>query len=276
MLRYAIMLSTLLLAGCGGGGNSQPSPPSPVPQPRSGELLFCYFGMLNKQLEETADHINAIHTPDWGNWDDPTDRERIAQQTVAYLLAARMRGIDKAIVSCGFLLFDSNHKYRGIAELMAFKTRLDVLSLSSMVVALYPIDEPDVLGISDVTMLQVYGEVRQSWPVKIAVIYGSHGTPGANAADWIGHDEYGRDAGVLNRMPRIRNGQQWIIVPGGANPWRNTPEPFREFADTHGQVACIMPFVWFDREKDEQGQRQAGIRSNGLADRYRSIGVKKT
>jgi hypothetical protein len=260
----------LLLAGCGGGGGSTSSSPStpPVPPAPRTPPLFAYFGLASRQIEETADHVTAVMTPDWGNWDDPADRERIAHATIDALLAARAHGIERAIVSCGFLCFTAMYRYRGVEDLVAFRQRVEAAGLASMVTALYPIDEPDGHPTSDAVMTQAYSEIRAAWPgPAIAVIYGDMGHfPGLSAVDWAGRDDYGRGNGVLERLPPIRGDQRWIVVPGGCDPWRQDPQAFVEFAQREN-VAWFCPFIWLDQWG---GTSNAGIRSNGLAESYRA------
>lgn len=205
---------------------------------------------------------------DWGSWDDPAGREAITVQLFAQLAAAKARGIGKAIIAVGFCLFDSAYRYRGPAELVALRQQIEAAGFGSMIVALTLVDEPDMHGCSDPLMCTAFAGARVAWPgVKLACIYGDHGTPGAEFADWIGTDNYPLGAGVLDRLPVIRADQRYIVVPGGSDPWRNDPAPFVAFAKTH-DVAVVCAFTWFDRPVDEQGVPRAGIRSNGMRDAY--------
>lgn len=276
MMRWLLIFAVaLLLAGCkgGGGGNSSSGPSAPMPPvPRTEPLLYLYFGVKDKQIEETADHVNAVWTPDWGDWETPGGRQAIADYIVAMLTEAKARGIHKALVTVGFLIFGNSRgtpAYLNTTALIAFRERLASLGLADMVCGLYPIDEPDMRGVPDDIMRTVFRDVKAAWPgAKVWVIYGDHGTPGISEADVIGTDDYPKAEGVLQKLPPLKGGQRWVLVPGGSDPWRNDPAPFATFAVTRNEVAAIAPFVWFDRT-DEQGIERKGIRSNGMADAYR-------
>jgi hypothetical protein len=238
------------------------------------EWLYGYFGVGSpEQIVRTSAHVSFVHVMDWGDWDSTEGREAIKQQQIAYMQEARARGVKSFVVTVGFLAFDSQRHYRGSAQTItavkAYLDQLAALDLSRDVIAIYVLDEPDIdPPVDDRTMAQAFNDVRAAWPgPKLAVIYGDHGTPGIAAADWIGHDDYGRGAGVLDRMPAIRADQRWIVVPGGADPWRQDPSPFVSRADSDPRIAVVMPFVFFDR-KDERGVTFKGIGSNGMLPQY--------
>jgi len=275
-MRYILIFAALLLSGCGGHHHNNPAPPpppNPNPPPRQ-QLLYGYFGVVGRQLEETADHVNTVWSMDWGDWDTSEGRSSIANRILAELLEARQRGITHAVVATGFCTFNNAHAFVGTEELIKFRQLLNANNLISMVAALYPLDEPDVANVPSSVMDDCYLATKAVWPeAKIAVIYSDRGTPGIEQADWIGTDRYGLDSGVLGTLPPIGATQRWLLVPGGSDPWKNNPSPFYTFALTHTEVAMLVPFVWFDRERDEQGQFRAGIRSNGMANAYRNIGL---
>lgn len=273
-----VPLLILLLSACGGGGGSSSSgasaPPATPPPAVRKDLLYGYYAVDGNQITETSNHVNVVMVPDFGDWSTPAGRDAIAQLQIQRMQEARARGIDKFILMVGFLTFTPQYEFKGSADLQAYEYQLMALDLKRSVVALYPLDEPDMLGVSGATMALAYNTIRVTWPdAKIMVIYGDHATPGRDAADWVGIDEYGKGEGVLRDLPAISAQQNWVLVPGGSNPWRNDPAPFEAFADTHPQVVAIVPFVWFDRT-DEQGVQQAGIRSNGMSPKYCSLGAR--
>ena len=271
-MRWLVLLAALLLSGCGGGGgHSNPPPVQPIPRH---ELLYCYFGITKREeIAEFVDHCNAVWIMDWCNWDDPKDRERWTQFVIDCLQDAKARGIDKAILAVGYLTFTSTYQFHGAAAVATLRTLLDELGLREMVVGLSLIDEPDLHDVPDEVMARAFAETKAAWPeAKMTVIYGDHGTPGISHAEWIGHDAYGLGDGVLNRMPGLQGAQRWLLVPGGADPWKNSPEPFLDFARTHAEVAGIVPFTWFDRAPGQDSG--PGIRSNGMSGRYRAIGLQ--
>jgi hypothetical protein len=243
---------------------------SPPAAPPRHDLLYGYFGISGNQIAETADHVNFIHTPDWGDWTTPQSRAAITNRTISQLQEANARGIKQAVVGIGYLVFDGGFTYRGIEELRGLKEQLDALGLSQMVIGIYPVDEPDLHGLSSDTLCALVQDGRSIFPdAKWWVIYSDHGTPGIACYDYVGTDNYGRAAGVLNLLPALSQSQRWILVPGGTDPFRNEIGPFRDRAYSDARVGAIMPFVWFDNFANEPHQ---GIRSNGLTTEYQQTG----
>ena len=135
----AVALAALALSACGGGGGNVPQAPETPTVPRT-DLLYGYFGVVDQQIAETADHVNLVMIPDWGDWDTAQGITAIQLQQVAMLQEAKARGIGKAFLSVGYLLFDSKFNYRGAQLLANHRAYLAALGLDSMVVALYPVD----------------------------------------------------------------------------------------------------------------------------------------
>lgn len=244
---------------------------------RATPIAYGYFGIDGQQIAETADHVSYVMAPDWGTWATPGyDTFRIGA-IIAQLQEAKARGIKDAWVMVGFLTMTQSPgcnsvclapRPDAIPRLLAFRTQLQALGLDDMVRVLYPVDEPELYGLTDATLGPLLAAIKQAWPEPLlAVIYGdTQSYPGRAWYDLLGKDKYGDGAGVLNQLPPIAGGQRHIIVPGGANPWRNDPQPFLDYAKQHADVYAICAFEWFDRSDG------AGIRSNGMADKYRAIG----
>lgn len=289
MIRLAVVLLALALAGCGGGsgggsfggGGASGSFDTP-PTPRTSPLRFGYFGIDGDQLRETAGHVSFALVPDWGDWNTPGyDAFRIPT-AIMQLQEAKARGVTEAWVMVGFLVLSQQPgctemcvsiRPDGIARLQAFKAQLDALGLTDMVTALYPIDEPESHGMSDAQLVTLLKSLKAAWPgPKMAVIYSSnpHGYPGLSEYDLAGRDDYDAGVNALDNVPPVKGAQQLLIIPGGANPWHADPQPFYDYAMAHGNVYAIVPFVWFDRGTDK------GIRDNGLAATYTQIGCKVT
>jgi hypothetical protein len=281
-----IVCTSALIAACGGGGGGgdfKPpiiNEPPPVQVERT-DLLFGYFGVDGPQIAETADHVNVLHVPDWGPWADPAVRTFIGDRMIAQMQEADARGIKKFVVMVGVFVFDTSpngthdrYTYRGIDELLAFKNKLAALGLLDNVVALYPVDEPELHDLSDAALTFALAQIRAVWPeAKLAVCYGDTGRyPALAAYDWIGIDNYGAGAGVLNQLPALRPGQHHIVVPGASEPWKHDPAPFMAYANAHPEVVWVMPFVWFDGLDGHY----KGARSNGMAETYRAAGRKAT
>lgn len=267
MRAVLVLISTLFLFGCGGGGggggggSSAPSPVPPVPQApvRDTPPLVLYFGIASKQLEETSDHVSCAYPMDWGDWD--TQGPDIADRIIAQLVEAKARGFKTAIVAVGFTCFTTKFTYKGMAGLVEFKKRVDAIGIDVIGISL--VDEPDMNGVSDAVMTRAFNEAKAAWPgVKIYVVYGDHGTPGASAADVVGMDKYPN----LVTVP-IKSGQKQWLFAGGADPWKVDPTPFTAYAQQHPEVEAICAFLWID---GWGGGTNKGIGTNGMASAYRA------
>ena len=292
MIRAALaaILISIFLTACGGGGGGESSSPQLPPSPptvRTTPLRVGYFGIDGDQIRETADHVTYVHAADWGEpyWNTPEDRQTIGLRIIAQLQEAKARGVKEAWVSVGFLLFDTQQgcisgwryvpRATGLQELAAFRQQLEALDLYSMVTVLYPVDEPELHCLDDKTLTPVVAQIKSVWPAYTAVIYGDTvNYPGLSVYDLVGKDKYGDGAGVLQQLPPITALQKWIVVPGGASPWRNDPQPFFQFAHDHANVYAVITFTWFDRGAGQDSG--AGVRSNGMAPIYRQMACNET
>jgi hypothetical protein len=265
------VLITLIMAACGGGNGEVTTPI----RPRT-DLKFGYFETVDGQIAATASSVNFVHCQDDSDPDNPASRAWREAQIIACLQQAQAYGIQAAVVSIGFLLFTSKFEYRGTIYLAPFLAQLRLLGLDPLIQWFYPMDEPDGHGISDGTMTQAIADIRKLWPqAKIAIVYGTTGnTPGIDSADLIGRDDYSAGTGVFNELPSIRPDQSYIILPGGANPWRQNPQPFLDYANATPQVAMIWTFL-YGTYTDQHGIEQ-GIGTNGMLPQYQTIGCKVT
>lgn len=254
--------------------NPTPTPtptPPPTPPPVPADLLFGYF--YTAPAAETADHVNVIMINDGGPasaWDI------IMQRMIDDMQAAVAAGINRFVLSIGIFLWDQtpNPPYldrcrlrpTAYGDLAAWRAQLDSLGLLDKVVALYPIDEPELHDLDNAYLTPVLNDIRAIWPgPKLGVIYGdSRHYPGITSYDWVGIDDYGAGAGVLNELPMISPAQRYILVPGGGNPWRQDPQPFYNYALNHANVVWICPFLWITAD---------GIGANGMAPAYRAVGT---
>lgn len=256
-----MILLALLLAACGGGGSSQTGPIIPAP-PIRGDLLFGYYGSCDPL--ENADHTNLC----WeGGW-------RGINQTLANLKAAQGKAIVLEVPT-----------YASEDDVRAYLMRIRDAGLLTNISALYPIDEPDVNGKSDAEVLVANAKLRlvmAEFPelkdTKLAVIYGNTGRfPGIASYDWVGRDQYGlgcheaTGAGFREMKARLLPTQRLMLIPGGADPWRQDPACFEAAAHGDEQVVAIVPFIWPDFPAVGVG---AGIRSNGLRKLYCDAGRK--
>lgn len=211
--------------------------------------------------------------PDWGGWGSVTNQEAAKLRMINEMQQARARGVDRFILSTGFLTFGGACQWVGTQALLAFKQQLDALDLSRSVYMLYPLDEPDVNGCTEQTMTQAFTETRAAWgnDVRIAVIYGTKGTPGINYATDVGRDDYPHGPQVVS----LRADQHLILVPGGANPYREDPGAFVSYAQSNPSVSLVMAFLYV-AYTDPNGHPQQGIATNGMLPAYQGAGCALT
>jgi hypothetical protein len=269
-LALLLMLSSLLLSACGGGsGGSSNSPavvPTPPPAPRS--IDFTFFGTSDPAV--TAPFTNVYHVADWGPANAIPD---IKMRMIAEMQAARARGVDRFILSTGFLQFDAHCNYLGNAALAAFKIELDAADLSRSVYMLYPKDEPENAGCTASTMAQAYREALNIWPsARIGVIYGPSGnTPGIDQATDVGRDNYGHGPQVLS----LRSDQHLMIICSGVEPARDDIQGCVDYAKAHANVSTVWAFLYV-AYTDPAGHPQQGIGTNGSLPAFRTAGCELT
>lgn len=239
---------------------------APAPAPRSSPFLFGYYGPV--PVAAVAPSINMVWV-----W-DTFDHKAAIQQ----MQDAKAHGVGLVVLDVSSDLFTyPNHRYKGAGELVAFKARLAALNLSQMVVALVPIDEPDVNGIDDATMTQAIGDALRAWaePIKVAVIYGTVGTtPGIAAADWVSRDDYWAGTAVTAELPPIRPDQNYFLVDGGADPYRQPAQPFYDVAFPDPRYVGMVAFLY--DSYTFAGHQYQGIGTNGELAEYTKTGCEVT
>lgn len=256
-MRCLLIALVMGLAACGGGGGGSDTSVPPPPAAVRYDLLYGYFGDCATCVQETKDHTNVQMVVGWGG------------SLEQHAFEASSAG-QKLIVALCWQCGEDNIRWQF--------TQLRNLNVLQRVVALYPEDEPDVNHIDDGAMKNIVAMVRRVASefvelehVKIAVIYGNQGTPGIEAFDWVGADEYGLGLHASKYIKsKMRPDQGLILVPGGADPWKEDPQPFVEYAQADPQVVMIMPFLW--RWPTPPGGR--GIGDNGMAHAYCVAGSK--
>lgn len=277
-LFLALGFSLFLLAGCansGSGGGSAPPPTTPLPpEPppaitaRRGYFLG-YFGSDDAQVGETADHVTLL-CAFWGSDDALALRISTAQLPT--------------ILDMSDLLWDGAQlKLDAAPGIRARLTCIKALGALSYVRWIYVKDEPDLAGISDSDMLAACSLLRSVMAFfpelggcGLHVCYSSHGaTPGISAVDLVGVDDYGQYEGVLGGTlqmikAKLRVEQQVALYPGCAQPWRQNPYPFFDYANNDPQVGAIIAFTWVGYE----GNAALGLRNDTvLQPHYRVIGA---
>lgn len=259
------LAALLILAACGGGGSSPAvGPVQQVPTLRP-DLLFGYYAGAEYALEQ-QDHVNLYMTRPWGSGGVVWLAEVLGQLQVARAGGARV-----------LLGLPGAYEPNAETELVAAWKRIREAGFADTVVALYPIDEPDVAGKSDAEVTAVNAMLKRVFDKPLAVIYGcaTGRRPGWASYDWLGCDDYGVgcDNATGGTLWAFASGlaphQRLILVPGGADPWRQDPACFAFKAHTDPRVVLLMPFLWQDHAADGVGR---GIRSNGLRKAYCEAG----
>lgn len=264
-MRWLLLLLPLCLIGCGGGGGSS-TPPAPPP-PRV--IDFTFFGQSDTAV--TAPFTSVYHAIDWGDWSK--DREAIKLRIIDELQQARARGVDRFILSVGFLTFDTKCAFLGADALAAFKLQLQALDLARSVFMLYPLDEPDGMNCDDKALTAAYKTIQTAWgDVRIGVIYGDTGRmPGITAVTDAGRDHYRFGPQVIS----LRSDQRLMLVAGGADPYREDIQQYVDYAKANPSVSLVWAFL-FIPYTDPDGHPQLGIGGNGMLPAYRAAGCQLT
>jgi len=177
---------------------SFPGLAAPSPQ------FFTYYG-LGSSYGEARDHVNLYWAVSWsGSSDD----------LVAQVQEARNAGV-KAILHAEFPFFAGVCPYTvrpdAVAQWRALAARLAAQGLLDTVIAIYPLDEPDLCGVSDGDMQTVIAIIHNEpltrdkkvaglFTVDIAKKWGGHYrltnsehkySGSLRAFDWVGFDCYG-------------------------------------------------------------------------------------
>ncbi len=246
-LLACLILSTI---GCGGGGSPGGEGNPPAPTTNRKDLLFGYYGPASP--EEVADHVNIVWL-----WEDQ----------VATAMRAKAAGITHLVLPVCWRC--------GADNLRFMFTGMRNASVLGNVVALYPEDEPGNMPEAEIAAMvtlvrSVAAEYAEIAQVPVWAIFAANAPlTGSHLFDAIGVDNYGCSCVPV---PPLVAGQRLILVPGGANPWREGVEPFIRAANLDSRVVAIIPFLW-QYPIPAQG---LGIRDNGLAPIYREAGIRLT
>lgn len=274
LVAAAIMAVALSGCGGGGGGNSTPSAPPSPPMTRITPLEFGFFGDFPGQTDKTKTGVTYVFPMDWGDW--TTQEEGIQITIINMLKEAKANGINKAVIGVGFLTWDSKWNLKGTGKLQAFKSVLQQEGLYDMVIAVYPLDEPDVAikqhglieGVLQAGLLNVKAVFSDK---KVMAIYGDEGIgmPEQAFFDWVGKDKYGSGLIVASLMA----GQKGVLVRGGANPWREDAQTAVDYANQHDDIAIVVGFV-FGGYTDPNGNFQQGMENNGMLPSWLATGAQ--
>jgi hypothetical protein len=261
-LRFIVAIwaavAALFLSQCGGGASGDP------PSPQRTDLLFGYYGDCPTCIAETHDHINLYWVSNWSGL-------AVTEQS---LFNARVAGITHIVLAVPTAEADARF----------YLTSLEVDGYLQNIDALYPVDEPDQLKLSDSQVTATNAMLRRvmaDYPslskTKLAVIYSaSSQRPGIASYDWVGMDDYNKGCEALGTeyaslKGLLRPDQRTMLVSGGASPWQQDPACFLEKANSDPQVIALIAFIWFD---SWGGTDNLGIRSNATRKLYCDAGRK--
>ncbi|MDQ6619273.1 MAG: hypothetical protein M3Z31_06170 [Pseudomonadota bacterium] len=169
-----------------------------------GPQFFTYYG-LGTSYSEARDHVNLFWAVSWtGN----------AAEVAAELREAKAAGV-KAMLHTEFPFFSGSCPYAvrpdAPAQWRAFASDLAAQNLLETVVAVYPLDEPDLCGVADSDMQAVIKiihdepltrgkkvaglftvDVAKKWGGHYRLTGSEHKYAGSvRALDWVGFDCYG-------------------------------------------------------------------------------------
>lgn len=236
-----------------------------------------YFGYFanNSYQAENRDHTNVTHI-----WVDINDSYPSDSVILSELNAAKANGL-KALVSVAPYLFDGTSNWSAdpyaatkfanlVNQLIQAGHLVPGNPAASTVAAFYPVDEPELYGLTD------HLATRQPHPAlanAVSVIRNNPNTSnfpiavitsrqyssvlnGLKLFDWVGLDnydindsEYLRDLHYLTM--KLRPEQRTIVVPQAATGGMmsdygtpHTPSAMYEYARADSRVIMIMPFLW--------------------------------
>jgi len=239
--------------------------------PRIGaSRYFGYYTTFADTASQSAPHSNLA----W--W--------LAGFPDASYQATKTAGIYSAILDISWLVYCNSADgincngsagdkwiYRGTAAATSnLRSRLDSLrslGVLNMLVALYPMDEPDLWLYHPGDIVSANDDIRavmSSYPelhaTKLAVIYGAwadYATWHIEKYDWVGFDDYGSAQWIFTAggeyddfKPYVGPNQRVLLVPGGTtHPSDGIPpyNPTPSFASVFGSdlsVIGMIPYIW--------------------------------
>lgn len=278
-LRVAAAALFFVIASCGGGGgasSSGPITPAP-PTPLRTDLLYGYFAGCVDDIIEQADHVNLYWATGMcsssGTWFLDMAHE---------LTTAKAAGIRNVVITMWPNMVwgpgardEAKFQFQHLAATGA----LDGWST----IVVYPQDEPersrqpsgepindDLMTAANVAIRAAMATVPQLAGAKLGVIYNcaTLQPPGLKTFDWVGCDAYEAGCGAASGTVifALSPAQRVMVVPGGADPWRQDPACFLSYAETHPNVVAVIPFIW------QTADGHTGIRENPTRPLYCAAG----
>jgi hypothetical protein len=263
-----LLLAPVQVGGFAQASAQQPSSIKPVAL-RAGQF-FGYYGDCPSCVEETRAHTNVQWIAGWGG--EGSQVPKIVER-------AKNAAPLKTVIMLPGMYVNKRLNPLGLVAARGIFQGLRDANVLQHVAALYPQDEPDLEGLDDATVIEanralrgVAAEFIELKNVPLAVIYSERGSrPGISSYDWVGIDAYAMGSKILGTpytklRKLLTNKQRLLLVPGGADPWREDSMPYFKRAATDPKVIGVVAFLWFDNAAPDVG---LGIRSNGLAPKYR-------
>jgi hypothetical protein len=264
----ALLLDPGQVGGFAQASERRPSPMKPGAL-RAGQF-FGYYGDCPSCVEETRAHTNVQWIAGWGG--EGSQVPKIVER-------AKNAAPLKTVIMLPGMYVNKRLNPLGLVAARGIFQGLRDANVLQHVAALYPQDEPDLEGLDDATVIEanralrgVAAEFIELKNVPLAVIYSERGSrPGISSYDWVGIDAYAMGSKILGTpytklRKLLTNKQRLLLVPGGADPWREDSMPYFKRAATDPKVIGVVAFLWFDNAAPDVG---LGIRSNGLAPKYR-------
>jgi len=261
-------------------------PNIPVPTTLRTDLLFGYYGSypaypgIPSQLDETVDHINLFFASRWYGPDSQLDQMSKATHAGIPIMLDMPEPYQ--------IDYNINIPFDIVAAEIRVRNRFQQLQQANIlqnIIAIYPVDEPELFGWTAEQVIDTNAMIRRvlsefNHTAKIAIFYtASWKWTGVQSFDWVGFDNYGPGAKIFTNgdyeklLAVLRPDQQTMLIPGGCDIWHEHPAQWFNKAQQDTRVAVLMPFVWRDNTDPEQ-DATIGIRSNGLAEEYRAVGLK--
>lgn len=278
-MKLAALLLAAALVACGGGGSSSPVSGiiAPAAPPRH-DLLMGYFAGISLYVQEQVGHVNLYWAADFGTPTTDGVLEQMATLTQA-------KGLSTVIS----MPFCHTPVAQGESEARTWLQRLHNAGLLAGAVAVSWCDEADTVRSgqwSDADATAMTAAVRRgmaTFPeLTKTAIAGTFAcdtgrTPGMAALDWVGCDHYPSGCGVLTKYVEglrslLKPGQRLFLLPGGADPWRQDPACFENYANAHQEVVAIVPFIW--QTVTDDGVTYTGIRDNPTKPLYVEMGQR--
>ena len=250
-MRWFSLLACLLLVACGGGGGSSSEPVATPPDPTR-FVHFSYFAKFQDQLPATASYTTLTFE---SQSDLLADVDLIRQNKLHVILVIES-------------LMYANGRFVSIEPVRALLHQLGMLGDLDLIVAFYPVDEPDLhYPDAEITLgNNALHALCKDFPLlggcDLMVIYSDHRPVGLSSYDWVGTDggQYGR--GPLSMG--VPYPQREVVIAGAADPWREAPDAYVAYAQANPQVVAVLAFNWFGYY-DEKNIYHNGVRDNGTA-----------